>query len=115
MVKALKFFNMEMLCFWKMKLSRRELSLKILLIVATPIREYGVTQVATHEGNETIPIVEVPLRRSQREKRHAISRDYEVYLNECDYDIGLENDPTSYDQAIKVKIQLHGLMLSKKS
>ena len=65
---------------------------------------------ATHEGNETIPIVEVPLRRSQREKRHAISRDYEVYLNECE-----ENDPTSYDQAIKVKIQLHGLMLSKKS
>ena len=60
-----------------------------------------MTQEATYEGNETIPIVEVPLRRSLREKRLDISSDYEVYLNECDYDIGLENDPSSYDQAIK--------------
>ena len=65
--------------------------------VATSIREYGVT----HEGNETIPTIEVPLERSQREKRPAISSDYEVYLNECDYGIGLENDPSFYDQAIK--------------
>ena len=48
--------------------------------VATPIWEYGVTREATHEGNETIPTVQVPLQRSQREKRHAISSDYEVYL-----------------------------------
>ena len=33
-------------------------------------------------------------------KRPAISNDYGVYLNECDYDVGLEIDPTSYDQAI---------------
>ena len=47
--------------------------------VATPIREYGVTQEATHEGNETIPTIKVPLRRSQIEKkRHVISSDYEV-------------------------------------
>ena len=72
--------------------------------VATPIREYGVTQVVTHEGNETIPTIEVPLQRlqrSQREKRPSISGDNEVYLNECDNGIGLENDPSSYDQAIK--------------
>ncbi|RVW82684.1 Retrovirus-related Pol polyprotein from transposon TNT 1-94 [Vitis vinifera] len=43
---------------------------------------------------------EVSLRRSQREKKPAISNDYKVYLNECDYDVGLESDPTSYDQAI---------------
>ena len=60
-----------------------------------------MTQEATHEGNETISTIEVPLRRSQREKRYAISSDYEVYLNECDYGIGLENDHSSYDQAIK--------------
>ena len=52
-------------------------------------------------GNETISTVEVPLRRSQREKRLAISSDYEVYLTECDYDIGLKNYPSSYDQTIK--------------
>ncbi|RVW94724.1 Retrovirus-related Pol polyprotein from transposon TNT 1-94 [Vitis vinifera] len=50
--------------------------------------------------NENVPTTEVSLRRSQREKRPAISNDYEVYLNECDYDVGLESDPTSYDQAI---------------
>ncbi|RVW86998.1 Retrovirus-related Pol polyprotein from transposon TNT 1-94 [Vitis vinifera] len=35
-----------------------------------------------------------------KRERPAISNDYEVYLNECDYDVGLESDPTSYDQAI---------------
>ena len=70
---------------------------------ATPIREYGVTQEVTHEGNEIIPTIEAPLRRSQREKRPAISSDYEIYLNECDYDIGLETDPSPSDQAIKDK------------
>ncbi|RVW24034.1 Retrovirus-related Pol polyprotein from transposon TNT 1-94 [Vitis vinifera] len=50
--------------------------------------------------NENVPTIEVSLRRSQREKRPAISNDCEVYLNECDYDVGLESDPTSYDQAI---------------
>ena len=70
-----------------------------------------MTQEATHEGNETIPTVEVPLRRSQREKKLAISSDCEVYLNKCDYDIGLENDHFTYNQAIMVEIPLHGLML----
>ena len=69
--------------------------------VVTLIREYGVTQEAIHEGNKTIKTVEEPLRRSQREKRLVISSDYEVYLNECDYDYCLENDPSAYDQIIK--------------
>ncbi|RVW41386.1 Retrovirus-related Pol polyprotein from transposon TNT 1-94 [Vitis vinifera] len=67
--------------------------------VSTPMMEYGVTQEVSNE-NENVPTTEVSLRRSQREKRPAISNDYEVYLNECDYDVGLESDPTSYDQAI---------------
>ena len=62
--------------------------------------EYGVTQEVSCNENENVPTTEVSLRRSQREQRPAISNDYEVYLNECDYDVGLENDPTSYDQAI---------------
>ena len=41
--------------------------------------------------------MKVPLRISQREKRPAISSDYEVYLNEYDYNIGFD----SYDQANK--------------
>ncbi|RVW29067.1 Retrovirus-related Pol polyprotein from transposon TNT 1-94 [Vitis vinifera] len=68
--------------------------------VSTPMMEYGVTQEVSCNENENVPTIEVFLRRSQREKRPTISNDYEVYLNECDYDVGLESDPTSYDQAI---------------
>ena len=67
--------------------------------VSIPMMEYGVTQEVSHNENENVPTTKVSLRRSQREKRLAISNDH-VYLNECDYDVGLENDPTSYDQAI---------------
>ncbi|RVW54692.1 Retrovirus-related Pol polyprotein from transposon TNT 1-94 [Vitis vinifera] len=62
--------------------------------------EYSVTQEVSRNENENVPTTEVSLRRSQREKSPAISNDYEVYLNECDYDVGLESDPTSYGQAI---------------
>ena len=33
------------------------------------------------------------LRRSTRTKRSTIPNDYVVYLQECDYNIGAENDP----------------------
>ena len=69
--------------------------------VSTPMMEYSVTQEVSRNENENVPTTEVlSLRRSQREKRPAISNDYKVYLNECDYDVGLESDPTSYGQAI---------------
>ena len=68
--------------------------------VSTPMMEYGMTQEVSRNENENVPTTEVSLRRAQREKRLDISNDYEVYLNECDYDVGLESDPTSYDQAI---------------
>ncbi|KAL6314053.1 hypothetical protein AAG906_011788 [Vitis piasezkii] len=55
--------------------------------VSTPMMEYGVTQ-------------EVSCNENENREKTAISNDYEVYLNECDYDVGLESDPTSYDQAI---------------
>ena len=68
--------------------------------VSTPMMEYGVTQEVSRNENENVPTTEAFLCKSQREKILAISNDYEVYLNECDYDVGLENDPISYDQAI---------------
>ena len=69
--------------------------------VSTPMMEYGVTQEVSHNENENVLTTEVlSLRRSQREKKLVVSNDYEVYLNEYDYDVGLESDPTSYDQAI---------------
>ncbi|RYE20332.1 MAG: transposase, partial [Sphingobacteriaceae bacterium] len=44
---------------------------------------------------------EVALRRSVRERRSAISDDYVVYLQESEYDLGIDNDPVSFSQAIE--------------
>ncbi|KAL4376734.1 hypothetical protein GQ457_02G021410 [Hibiscus cannabinus] len=40
------------------------------------------------------------LRRSTRERKSAISSDYVVYLQESDYNVGAENDPESFSQAM---------------
>ena len=44
------------------------------------------------------PQVQVPLRRSTRERRSTISDDYVVYLQEHELDMGLEDDPISVSQ-----------------
>jgi len=43
--------------------------------------------------------VEVPLRRSNRYRSSAILDDWMVYLQEHEFDIGLEDDPISFSQA----------------
>ena len=45
-------------------------------------------------------VEELPVRRSVRERRSAISDDYIVYLGENDYDIGYVVDPKTYKKAI---------------
>ncbi|KAL4366702.1 hypothetical protein GQ457_05G014270 [Hibiscus cannabinus] len=40
------------------------------------------------------------LRRSTRERKSIISSDYVVYLQESDYNVGAENDPESFSQAM---------------
>ncbi|RVW13644.1 Retrovirus-related Pol polyprotein from transposon TNT 1-94 [Vitis vinifera] len=44
------------------------------------------------------PQVQVPLRRSTREKRSTILDDYVVYLQEHEFDMGLEDNPISVSQ-----------------
>ena len=61
---------------------------------------------ATHnEHNVNEPIVDEPqeitLRRSQRETRSTISDDYMVYLQESEFDIGIDEDPISFSQDIE--------------
>ena len=43
------------------------------------------------------------LRRSTRPKRSAINDDYVVYLQDSNYNIGAENDPESFSQAMSCK------------
>ena len=42
----------------------------------------------------------MPLRRSRRSRKSAISDDFIVHLQESDFDVGLGNDPVSYSPAI---------------
>ena len=51
--------------------------------------------------NDVEPPQPAPLRRSQRERRPAITDDYVVYLQESDFDIGIRKDPVSFSQAME--------------
>ena len=67
--------------------------------------EQQVTDQAHHEVINDTPIVDEPqettLRRSQRERKSAIPNDYVVYLQESEFDIGIDNDPVSFSQAME--------------
>ena len=45
-------------------------------------------------------VMDIPLKRSERERRPAISDDYIIYLQEHEYDVGDVSDPTTYKKAI---------------
>ena len=51
--------------------------------------------------NAVEPPQPAPLRRSQRERRPAITDDYVVYLQESNFDIGIRKDPVSFSQAME--------------
>jgi len=50
------------------------------------------------------PQTQVPPRRSTRERKSAIVNEYVVYLQEHELNIGLEDDPTSLNEA---KLSVH--------
>ena len=45
-------------------------------------------------------IEEITIRKSQRARRPTISNDYLVYLQEHEYDVVDDNDPTNFSQAL---------------
>ena len=44
--------------------------------------------------------MDIPLRRSERARRHSISNDYIVCLQEHEYDVGDVSNSTTYKEAI---------------
>jgi transposase InsO family protein len=79
-------------------------------VVPTVVQSFdNVEQVIDQSLHDEIitnePIIEesqeIALKRSQRERRSAISDDYVVYLQESDFDIGTSKDPVSFSQAIE--------------
>jgi len=74
-------------------------------VVPTVVQSFdNVEQVIDQSLHDEIitnePIIEesqgIALRRSQRERRSAISDDYVVYLQESNFDIGTSKDPVSF-------------------
>ncbi len=61
----------------------------------TTHNEYNVNESIVDEPEE------IELRRFQREISFAISNDYVVYLQESEFDIGIDEDPVSFSQAIE--------------
>ncbi|KAL6315251.1 hypothetical protein AAG906_000330 [Vitis piasezkii] len=79
------------------ELSGREALRKVVFEEKSVIMELiQVHEEVTQQPQE--PQVQVPLRRSTKERRSTISDDYVVYLQENEFDMGLEDDPISISQ-----------------
>jgi len=101
---------------------------KLVIVHSTPQVQTGVEQqiVEIPQAADSIPVDQVvqefprtfeqrvephtsqedggtTLRRSTRLKRSAIPDDYVVYLQESDYNIGVDSDPESFSQAMCCK------------
>ncbi|RVW72857.1 Retrovirus-related Pol polyprotein from transposon TNT 1-94 [Vitis vinifera] len=75
---------------------------KLFIVHNTP-QEFPDTSGQQVEPHTSLEDIGATLRRSTRTKRSAIPNDYVVYLQECDYNIGAENDPESFSQAMNCK------------
>ncbi|RVW44411.1 Retrovirus-related Pol polyprotein from transposon TNT 1-94 [Vitis vinifera] len=81
------------------------------IIVPQPIQQVEDNEQNNRDGslpleniaieNAVEPPQPAPLRRSQRERKPAITDDYVVYLQESDFDIGIRKDPVSFSQAME--------------
>ena len=78
--------------------SHQDLTVQETLVVNEPHHEdilVDSVMQQPQQGN-----VDITLRRSTRERRSTISSDYVVYLQEYDIDIGVEDDPITFSQAV---------------
>ena len=64
------------------------------------IHENDKQPVEQHDPQEN---VDATLKRSTRVRKSTIPSDYIAYLQESDYNIGAENDPETFDQAMSCK------------
>ncbi|KAG6485247.1 hypothetical protein ZIOFF_053780 [Zingiber officinale] len=69
--------------------------------------------IVANARNPVDPIPEVPMRRSVRQRRPAISDEFIFYLGESDYDVGPVVDPVTYAvlQDIWVSLETIGILL----
>ncbi|RVW42708.1 Retrovirus-related Pol polyprotein from transposon TNT 1-94 [Vitis vinifera] len=111
--KGFKFYDPSIRSFFEMgnakfiendELSGREQLRKVPIIEIEDTPEIPPTVMEPVQVHEEVtqepqePQVQVPLRRSTRERRSTISDEYVVYLQEHEFDMGLEDDPISVSQ-----------------
>ena len=83
--------------------------------VSTPMIEYGVTQEVSYNENENVPITEVSLRGSQREKDLLYQMTMKFILMSVIMMLAWKVILLLMIKPSIVKIQLYGFMLWKKS
>ena len=73
--------------------------------VDTEVQQMSETVEQPVDQHDSIPQdnVDAALRRSTRLRKSAIPNDYVVYLQESDYNVGAENDPETFSQAMSSK------------
>ncbi|GKB73974.1 putative RNA-directed DNA polymerase [Tanacetum coccineum] len=70
------------------------------IVPSDDVVDIPVVDAPPHDENLIPPIVQQPLRRSERTRRPIIYDDLITYLNEDDYNLGKVEDPIFYNDAI---------------
>ncbi|GJR50687.1 retrovirus-related pol polyprotein from transposon TNT 1-94 [Tanacetum coccineum] len=73
----------------------------ITIVPCDEVVDILVVNAPPHDENQNPPIIQQPLRRSERTRRPVVHDDFITYLNEDDYDLGKVEDPIFYKNAIK--------------
>ena len=73
------------------------------ILVDQVVQEFPRTFEQRVEPHTSQEDSDTTLRRSTRPRRSAIPDDYVVYLQESDFNVGAENDPESFSQAMNCK------------
>ena len=75
-------------------------------LISSPVVDQHLVATTDDESIEDVDpialdvVMDIPLRRSEKARRPAISDDYIVYLQEHEYDVGDVSDLTTYKEAI---------------
>ena len=69
----------------------------------------NVEQPIERPVEQQVPHEETTLRRSTRVRNSAIPRDHVVYLQESDYNVGVEHDPETFSQTVSSKDLTYGM------
>ncbi|GJY92149.1 retrovirus-related pol polyprotein from transposon TNT 1-94 [Tanacetum coccineum] len=88
-----------------MDATNQELSIPLYMensatVTSNEVVDIPIVDAPPHDENPIPPIVQQPLRRSERTRRPIVHDDFITYLSKDDYDLGKVEDPIFYNEAI---------------